>query len=151
MQHTTGQSSAYSSSFLLRRVQTDTSRGFFLTIRSQEEEGEQYQIGRVFKSFREMAGEKPKTGNVWNTVKPFVNGGASGMLATCVIQPVDMIKVFALCLPVMLIFLVFFFLAYFQIRWGRRSNLHPKLHFCIFGSSQIQLNIIWIHNFMRVH
>ncbi|VAH03259.1 unnamed protein product [Triticum turgidum subsp. durum] len=30
---------------------------------------------------------------VWKTIKPFVNGGASGMLATCVIQPIDMIKV----------------------------------------------------------
>ncbi|CAH2072337.1 unnamed protein product [Thlaspi arvense] len=30
---------------------------------------------------------------IWNTVKPFVNGGTSGMLATCVIQPIDMIKV----------------------------------------------------------
>eukprot|EP01018_Ginkgo_biloba_P021789 Gb_11670 [translate_table: standard] len=40
-----------------------------------------------------MAEEKPKVGKVWGTVKPFVNGGASGMLATCVIQPVDMIKV----------------------------------------------------------
>ncbi|KAH9327056.1 hypothetical protein KI387_007234, partial [Taxus chinensis] len=40
-----------------------------------------------------MAEEKPKTSKVWSTVKPFVNGGASGMLATCVIQPVDMIKV----------------------------------------------------------
>ena len=30
---------------------------------------------------------------VWKTVKPFVNGGASGMLATCVIQPIDMVKV----------------------------------------------------------
>ena len=29
----------------------------------------------------------------WMTVKPFVNGGASGMLATCVIQPIDMVKV----------------------------------------------------------
>ncbi|TVU22794.1 hypothetical protein EJB05_32513 [Eragrostis curvula] len=29
----------------------------------------------------------------WMTVKPFVNGGVSGMLATCVIQPIDMIKV----------------------------------------------------------
>lgn len=29
----------------------------------------------------------------WKTVKPFVNGGASGMLATCVIQPIDMVKV----------------------------------------------------------
>jgi hypothetical protein len=32
-------------------------------------------------------------GGVWKTVKPFVNGGASGMLATCVIQPIDMVKV----------------------------------------------------------
>ncbi|KAF8725559.1 hypothetical protein HU200_020093 [Digitaria exilis] len=30
---------------------------------------------------------------VWKTIKPFVNGGASGMLATCVIQPIDMVKV----------------------------------------------------------
>ncbi|CAN1294883.1 Mitochondrial dicarboxylate/tricarboxylate transporter DTC [Linum perenne] len=30
---------------------------------------------------------------VWSTIKPFVNGGASGMAATCVIQPIDMIKV----------------------------------------------------------
>ncbi|KAK7267623.1 hypothetical protein RIF29_20301 [Crotalaria pallida] len=36
--------------------------------------------------------KKPKVG-VWPTVKPFVNGGVSGMLATCVIQPIDMIKV----------------------------------------------------------
>ncbi|KAG6676249.1 hypothetical protein I3842_15G142900 [Carya illinoinensis] len=27
------------------------------------------------------------------TVKPFVNGGTSCMLTTCVIQPIDMIKV----------------------------------------------------------
>jgi solute carrier family 25 oxoglutarate transporter 11 len=31
--------------------------------------------------------------SVWSTVKPFLNGGLSGMGATCVIQPVDMIKV----------------------------------------------------------
>ena len=30
---------------------------------------------------------------LWKAIKPFVNGGASGMLATCVIQPVDMVKV----------------------------------------------------------
>ena len=36
---------------------------------------------------------------VWKTIKPFVNGGASGMLATCVIQPVDMIKVRRMCVP----------------------------------------------------
>jgi solute carrier family 25 oxoglutarate transporter 11 len=37
---------------------------------------------------------KPVAAGVWPTIKPFVNGGASGMLATCVIQPIDMIKVF---------------------------------------------------------
>ncbi|KAF2286236.1 hypothetical protein GH714_012166 [Hevea brasiliensis] len=37
--------------------------------------------------------KKPQPAGVWPTVKPFVNGGASGMLATCVIQPIDMIKV----------------------------------------------------------
>jgi hypothetical protein len=30
---------------------------------------------------------------VWKAAKPFVNGGLSGMLATCVMQPVDMVKV----------------------------------------------------------
>ncbi|KAL9240192.1 hypothetical protein vseg_014439 [Gypsophila vaccaria] len=40
-----------------------------------------------------MGDQKEKSGGVWQTVKPFVNGGASGMLATCVIQPIDMIKV----------------------------------------------------------
>ncbi|CAL5218903.1 g647 [Coccomyxa viridis] len=30
---------------------------------------------------------------VWTAIKPFVNGGASGMMATCVIQPIDMVKV----------------------------------------------------------
>ncbi|MQM18740.1 hypothetical protein Taro_051735, partial [Colocasia esculenta] len=42
-----------------------------------------------------MGDAKPKAAapaGVWGTVKPFVNGGASGMLATCVIQPIDMIK-----------------------------------------------------------
>ncbi|PIA53966.1 hypothetical protein AQUCO_00900500v1 [Aquilegia coerulea] len=38
-------------------------------------------------------GEQKPSSTVWPTIKPFVNGGASGMLATCVIQPVDMIKV----------------------------------------------------------
>lgn len=42
----------------------------------------------------EMAEEKKVAPiGVWTAVKPFVNGGASGMLATCVIQPIDMIKV----------------------------------------------------------
>ncbi|KAL2926439.1 Mitochondrial dicarboxylate/tricarboxylate transporter DTC [Bienertia sinuspersici] len=41
-----------------------------------------------------MADQKSaKPAGVWPTVKPFVNGGCSGMLATCVIQPIDMIKV----------------------------------------------------------
>lgn len=31
--------------------------------------------------------------SAWSVAKPFVNGGASGMLATCIIQPVDMVKV----------------------------------------------------------
>jgi Mitochondrial carrier protein len=35
----------------------------------------------------------PSPKGVWKTVKPFVNGGASGMLATCIIQPIDMVKV----------------------------------------------------------
>lgn len=30
---------------------------------------------------------------VWKAIKPFVNGGLSGMGATCIIQPVDMVKV----------------------------------------------------------
>ncbi|KXZ55742.1 hypothetical protein GPECTOR_2g1292 [Gonium pectorale] len=29
----------------------------------------------------------------WKAAKPFVNGGLSGMLATCIIQPIDMVKV----------------------------------------------------------
>ncbi|XP_028113272.1 uncharacterized protein LOC114311332 isoform X2 [Camellia sinensis] len=40
-----------------------------------------------------MGKEKPKSIGVWPAVKPFVNGGASSMLATYVIQPIDMIKV----------------------------------------------------------
>lgn len=30
---------------------------------------------------------------VWGTAKPFVNGGLSGMAATSIIQPIDMVKV----------------------------------------------------------
>ena len=29
---------------------------------------------------------------VWKTVKPFMNGGLSGMGATCIIQPLDIVK-----------------------------------------------------------
>lgn len=31
--------------------------------------------------------------DAWKTVKPYVNGGASGMIATCCIQPLDIVKV----------------------------------------------------------
>ncbi len=37
------------------------------------------------------ADKKPPA--AWLAAKPFVNGGLSGMLATCIIQPIDMIKV----------------------------------------------------------
>jgi len=30
---------------------------------------------------------------VWKAVKPFANGGVSGMIATCCIQPIDIVKV----------------------------------------------------------
>lgn len=30
---------------------------------------------------------------ITRSVLPFLNGGAAGMIATCVIQPVDMVKV----------------------------------------------------------
>lgn len=53
-----------------------------------------------------MGEEKPKPIGVWTTVKPFVNGGASGMLATCVIQPIDMIK------AIIFLFFYFFFLKF---------------------------------------
>ncbi|GAQ89476.1 Mitochondrial substrate carrier [Klebsormidium nitens] len=36
---------------------------------------------------------KPALSPLWTTVKPFLNGGLSGMAATCVIQPIDMVKV----------------------------------------------------------
>lgn len=39
-----------------------------------------------------MSTTSQKSG-VWSTVKPFVNGGASGMIATCCIQPLDIVKV----------------------------------------------------------
>ena len=29
----------------------------------------------------------------WKATKPFLNGGLSGMAATCIIQPIDMVKV----------------------------------------------------------
>jgi len=37
--------------------------------------------------------EKKQLNPVWAAAKPFVNGGASGMLSTMLIQPIDMVKV----------------------------------------------------------
>lgn len=36
---------------------------------------------------------EPSQSAVWKAAKPFVNGGLSGMMATCIIQPIDMVKV----------------------------------------------------------
>jgi len=36
---------------------------------------------------------KPKGNPTWNAAEPFVFGGLSGMIATCCIQPIDMVKV----------------------------------------------------------
>ena len=38
-------------------------------------------------------GEKKPLNQALSTVKPFINGGLSGMGATCIIQPIDMVKV----------------------------------------------------------
>lgn len=38
-------------------------------------------------------GEKSATDKFIDGVQPFAIGGLSGMLATCIIQPVDMIKI----------------------------------------------------------
>ncbi len=40
-----------------------------------------------------MSDSKPAQSSVWKAAKPFINGGLSGMAATCIIQPVDMVKV----------------------------------------------------------
>ena len=34
-----------------------------------------------------------KDNATWKAVKPFMNGGLSGMGATCIIQPLDIVKV----------------------------------------------------------
>mmetsp|Transcript_14673 Transcript_14673/g.36846 ORF Transcript_14673/g.36846 Transcript_14673/m.36846 type:complete len:201 (-) Transcript_14673:403-1005(-) len=36
---------------------------------------------------------KSKMSDAWKAAKPFINGGVSGMMATTVIQPIDMVKV----------------------------------------------------------
>lgn len=41
----------------------------------------------------QMTDKKPELSPVWKAAKPFVNGGLSGMAATCIIQPIDMVKV----------------------------------------------------------
>lgn len=41
----------------------------------------------------ELPDAKQASKTVWQTIKPFANGGLSGMGATCIIQPVDMVKV----------------------------------------------------------
>jgi len=48
-------------------------------------------IGKL--KMQEANKQKQMNSGVWATIKPFVNGGASGMMAISVIQPVDMIKV----------------------------------------------------------
>ncbi|CAD7696506.1 unnamed protein product [Ostreobium quekettii] len=40
-----------------------------------------------------IASPEPGQTFLWKATKPFVNGGLSGMMATCIIQPIDMIKV----------------------------------------------------------
>lgn len=39
------------------------------------------------------ANKKQGKSGVWATMKPFVNGGVSGMMSISVVQPVDMVKV----------------------------------------------------------
>ena len=41
----------------------------------------------------EMAATQQKPPAWWLAIKPYVNGGLSGMAATCIIQPIDMVKV----------------------------------------------------------
>ena len=38
-------------------------------------------------------GDSKPAASALSTVKPFINGGLSGMAATCIIQPIDMVKV----------------------------------------------------------
>jgi hypothetical protein len=52
-----------------------------------------YSEGAAAQPAAKMAAEKKQIHPVWAAAKPFVNGGASGMLSTMLIQPIDMIKV----------------------------------------------------------
>lgn len=83
-----------------------------------------YQIFNI-----KMGEEKPKSAGVWTSVKPFANGGASGMLATCVIQPVDMIKV-----PSFILFLRSFFISPVCFDYVR------KIWIWVVGSSFINIS-----------
>ena len=40
-----------------------------------------------------MAANKQELNPAWKAIKPFLNGGLSGMGATTIIQPIDMVKV----------------------------------------------------------
>ena len=52
----------------------------------------------VFKSFRQMVGEMPKT-NMCKIMNLFLNGGGSCLLAMCIIQCMDIIKVHIMWCP----------------------------------------------------
>jgi solute carrier family 25 oxoglutarate transporter 11 len=40
-----------------------------------------------------MAQVESKPPAAWLAVKPYFNGGLSGMAATCIVQPIDLVKV----------------------------------------------------------
>jgi len=40
-----------------------------------------------------MAQVESKPPAAWLAIKPYFNGGVSGMAATCIVQPIDMVKV----------------------------------------------------------
>jgi solute carrier family 25 oxoglutarate transporter 11 len=47
----------------------------------------------TFHALRRKMSKQQELNPVWKSAKPFVNGGLSGMMATCLIQPIDMVKV----------------------------------------------------------
>lgn len=47
----------------------------------------------TFHGMRREMSKQQELNPVWNSAKPFVNGGLSGMASTCIIQPIDMVKV----------------------------------------------------------